>query len=75
MSNDRLLSQEEIDSVFKKASGTRAVADAGSKAESYDFRRPDRIAKISYGASICCMKALRAAFPSAYLLIYGPMWW
>ncbi len=45
MSNDRLLSQEEIDSVFKKASGTRALADAGSKAESYDFRRPDRIAK------------------------------
>lgn len=41
---DRVLTQEEIDSVFrhlKEAEGD----DAGNKAIAYDFRRPDRIAK------------------------------
>ena len=45
MSNDRLLSQEEIDSVFKKVSGSTEEDDLRARAESYDFRRPDRIAK------------------------------
>ena len=45
MSTDRLLSQEEIDSVFKKMSGTTAEEEASQKAQPYDFRRPDRIAK------------------------------
>ena len=45
MSTDRLLSQEEIDSVFKKMSGTQSEEGAFNKAEPYDFRRPDRIAK------------------------------
>jgi len=41
---DRVLSQDEIDSVFKK------LRDAGAdqeitRAQPYDFRRPDRIAK------------------------------
>jgi flagellar motor switch protein FliM len=45
MAGDRVLSQKEIDSVFKKMHET-AVADAsGEQAQSYDFRRPDRIAK------------------------------
>ncbi len=45
MSTDRLLSQEEIDSVFKKMSGTSSKDDASNQAQPYDFRRPDRIAK------------------------------
>lgn len=44
MAGDRVLSQEEIDSVFKKM--REASADTpGQKAQPYDFRRPDRIAK------------------------------
>jgi flagellar motor switch protein FliM len=38
---DRSLSPEEIDNVFKK----RADDDLAKKAQTYDFRRPDRIAK------------------------------
>ena len=45
MSNDRLLSQEEIDSVFKKVSGPTEEEDLQTRAQPYDFRRPDRIAK------------------------------
>lgn len=44
MAGDRVLSQEEIDSVFKKM--RESTPDApGQKAQPYDFRRPDRIAK------------------------------
>ena len=41
---DRVLSQKEIDNVFKK---TREGddEDPSKQAEVYDFRRPDRIAK------------------------------
>ena len=44
LSLDRLLSQDEIDNVFRglKESGGD---DPAKKAEAYDFRRPDRIAK------------------------------
>lgn len=43
MAGERLLSQEEIDSVFsKKQVGRRG---GGAAAQAYDFRRPDRIAK------------------------------
>ena len=42
MAGDRLLSQEEIDSVFKKV--REAELEDGS-VQPYDFRRPDRIAK------------------------------
>jgi flagellar motor switch protein FliM len=42
---DRVLSQEEIDSVFKKLSDTQVDDDPAKKAQPYDFRRPDRIAK------------------------------
>ena len=45
MSVDRVLSQEEIDSVFKKMGGVVAEDDPSKKAQPYDFRRPDRIAK------------------------------
>ena len=41
---DRVLSQEEIDNVFKKLR-EGADDDLAKKAQTYDFRRPDRIAK------------------------------
>jgi flagellar motor switch protein FliM len=42
MAGDRVLSQEEIDSVFRKV---RDTANDATAAQPYDFRRPDRIAK------------------------------
>src|SRR5271155_3275386 len=42
---DRLLSQEEIDDVFRNLRDTPADEDPALRAEPYDFRRPDRIAK------------------------------
>jgi flagellar motor switch protein FliM len=45
MANDRLLSQEEIDSVFRKVQGPSPNDDPATRAQPYDFRRPDRIAK------------------------------
>lgn len=42
---DRLLSQDEIDSVFRSLKQKGRPEDAASKAVAYDFRRPDRIAK------------------------------
>ncbi len=44
MASDRLLSQDEIDSVFRNLQGA-LQDDPASRAEPYDFRRPDRIAK------------------------------
>jgi flagellar motor switch protein FliM len=40
---DRVLSQQEIDNVFKKI--RENADDPSKKAQTYDFRRPDRIAK------------------------------
>ena len=45
MANDRVLSQEEIDSVFRSMRQGPVAEDPASVAQSYDFRRPDRIAK------------------------------
>src|SRR5271165_3464251 len=42
---DRVLSQEEIDDVFRNLRDSPADQDSALKAEPYDFRRPDRIAK------------------------------
>jgi flagellar motor switch protein FliM len=42
---DRLLSQEEIDSVFRSLREAEGDGDPSKKAITYDFRRPDRIAK------------------------------
>jgi flagellar motor switch protein FliM len=42
---ERVLSQEEIDSVFKKMREASEEDDPAKKARVYDFRRPDRIAK------------------------------
>jgi flagellar motor switch protein FliM len=42
---ERVLSQQEIDNVFKKLQENASVEDPSKKAQSYDFRRPDRIAK------------------------------
>lgn len=42
---DRVLSQQEIDSVFKKVREDAGDEDPSKKAQIYDFRRPDRIAK------------------------------
>jgi len=44
--SDRVLSQQEIDNAFRKARDHRGTQDdVASKAEIYDFRRTDRIAK------------------------------
>ncbi len=42
---DRVLSQDEIDNVFKKVRDPHPEDDPAKKAVAYDFRRPDRIAK------------------------------
>ncbi len=42
---DRVLSQEEIDDVFRNLRETHVDEDPALRAEPYDFRRPDRIAK------------------------------
>ena len=42
---DRVLTQEEIDSVFRNLRDQSADEDPAKKATPYDFRRPDRIAK------------------------------
>src|SRR5215470_11540686 len=43
--SSRVLSQNEIDSVFKKVRESGGEEDAAKRAQIYDFRRPDRIAK------------------------------
>jgi len=43
MAGDRVLTQEEIDGVFKEMRDE--AGSANQKAQPYDFRRPDRIAK------------------------------
>jgi flagellar motor switch protein FliM len=45
MALDRALSQEEIDNVFRNLRDAGNSEQASRKAQSYDFRRPDRIAK------------------------------
>ena len=45
MAADRVLSQEEIDSVFRSLRQGPAQEDTATVAQAYDFRRPDRIAK------------------------------
>jgi flagellar motor switch protein FliM len=43
--SDRVLSQDEIDNVFRRLNERRNEDDPARKALPYDFRRPDRIAK------------------------------
>lgn len=45
MASDRVLTQREIDNAFQKARDDKSPAEASTKAEPYDFRRTDRIAK------------------------------
>jgi flagellar motor switch protein FliM len=45
MPSDRVLSQEEIDSVFRNLRDSGKTDDPAKRAQPYDFRRPDRIAK------------------------------
>jgi len=45
MGTNRVLTQEEIDNVFKKMSGKSASSRDHVQAMVYDFRRPDRIPK------------------------------
>jgi flagellar motor switch protein FliM len=45
MSIERVLSQDEIDGVFKKLQAKAEAIDPSKQAVLYDFRRPDRIAK------------------------------
>lgn len=42
---DRVLSQDEIDNVFRRFQDRKADNDLSKRAQPYDFRRPDRIAK------------------------------
>src|ERR1700681_283263 len=42
---DPVLSQQQIDNVFKNLRETATHDDPSTKAQPYDFRRPDRIAK------------------------------
>jgi len=42
---DRVLSQEEIDNVFRNLRESSTEEDLTKRAQAYDFRRPDRIAK------------------------------
>jgi flagellar motor switch protein FliM len=42
---DRVLSQDEIDNVFRRLQEKKAEGDPSKRAQPYDFRRPDRIAK------------------------------
>src|SRR5579871_5748949 len=42
---DRVLNQQEIDDVFRKIREAPSQDDPNKKAQPYDFRRPDRIAK------------------------------
>lgn len=42
---DRVLTQDEIDNVFRRLQDRRAETDLSKRAQPYDFRRPDRIAK------------------------------
>lgn len=43
--SDRVLTQEEIDSVFRSLQAKGTDDDPAKRAQPYDFRRPDRIAK------------------------------
>lgn len=45
MSSGRVLSQDEIDSVFRNLKDSNQDDDPAKKARPYDFQRPDRIAK------------------------------
>jgi flagellar motor switch protein FliM len=45
MAPDRVLSQEEIDNVFRNLRDKDDAVDPAKRAQPYDFRRPDRIAK------------------------------
>lgn len=45
MPPDRVLSQDEIDSVFRNLRENAGEEDPARRAQPYDFRRPDRIAK------------------------------
>ena len=45
MAGDRVLSQEEIDNVFRNLREKDDHDDPAKRAQPYDFRRPDRIAK------------------------------
>src|SRR5215475_13809065 len=46
MAVDRVLSQDEIDGLFKKTrDGGSGEEESSKRAQPYDFRRPDRIAK------------------------------
>lgn len=45
MAGERVLSQEEIDNAFRSLRETPDQDDLARRAQAYDFRRPDRIAK------------------------------
>ena len=69
----RVLSQDEIDSVFRNLRDTSKEEDPSKKALPYDFRRPDRIAKDQLRAIHLLHDNLArnlAASLSAYLRAY-----
>ncbi|MGH9672436.1 MAG: flagellar motor switch protein FliM [Bryobacteraceae bacterium] len=72
MPADRVLTQEEIDSVFRNLRDARD-ADPSNTAQPYDFRRPDRIAKHQLRAIHMLNEAFArnlASSLSAYLRAY-----
>src|ERR1700751_491076 len=71
---DRVLSKEEIDDVFHNLREAPAEDDPALKAEPYDFRRPDRIAKDQLRAIHMLHENFArslASSLSAYLRAYG----
>src|ERR1051326_1074324 len=73
MSSDRVLSQSEIDNVFRNVRDVPDEDDPIKRAQPYDFRRPDRIAK----DQLCAIHLLHENFArslasslSAYLRAY-----
>ncbi|MBM3794621.1 MAG: flagellar motor switch protein FliM [Acidobacteria bacterium] len=74
MALDRVLSQEEIDKVFRNSRDTQPEEDPAKKAQSYDFRRPDRIAKDQLRAIHMLHENFArslASSLSAYLRVYA----
>src|SRR5664279_2864883 len=73
MALDRVLTQQEIDSVFQRMQNGKASSDPSKKAVPYDFRRPDRIAKDQLRAIHMLHESFArsmAATLSAYLRAY-----
>lgn len=71
--SDRVLSQHEIDSMFQKTSDSARRSELARRAQPYNFRRPDRIAKDQLRSIYVLHEAFSrslASSLSAYLRAY-----